>query len=116
MDKTSKKILNYMISLGGCEKSFLFSEDIRNMAVAFGTSTENLRANIRFLHENEYIDYQEDSRSHRAIAFSLSHKGLHWKYFRRQEIIRYLEDKWIDFLAMLMSLASIILSIIAIGN
>lgn len=86
------------------------------MAQTLGIKSEDLRANIRFLNDSGYIDYQKFHGSDKNASFSLSHKGLHWKYFRRQEIIRYLEDKWIDFLAMLMSLASFILSIIAIGS
>ena len=46
------------------------------------------------------------------ISASLDHKGLHWKEFRRAEIIKYLEEKWIDFLAMLLALAALLISLI----
>lgn len=114
MDKNSKMVLNYLIKNGGCEKAVFFSSDLDDMAEDLQVDSEDLRANVRFLHEIGYIDYQKFSGTDRNAAFALSHKGLHWKYFRRQEIIRYLEDKWIDLFAMLLSLISLILSVIAI--
>lgn len=115
MDKNSKLLLNYLIENGGCRKSVYFN-DFEDFSASLNMNEDDLLANIRFLHESGYLDYQKYANSDRNAAFSLSYKGLHWKYFRRQDIIRYLEDKWIDFFAMLMSLVSIVLSIIAISG
>lgn len=114
MDRPSKQLIKYLTSNGGCEKTYDFGEDLDNIAQYFHTHPDNLRANIRHLHKLEYIDYQKYSGSDRNASFALSHKGLHWKYFRRQEIIHYLQEKWIDFFAMIVSFASLIIAIIAL--
>lgn len=115
MDKTSKKIINYLIQHGGCEYAVDFNSGIDHMAKELNMSIENLRANIRYLHDDlGYIDYQKFVQSNRNAAFAISHKGLNWKYFRRKEIIKYLEEKWIDFFSLFISVLSFLVSIIAL--
>ncbi len=114
MDKTSKLILNTLIDKGGCEYAIYFGDEFDDLAVSLKISTENLRANVRYLHDLGYIDYQKYSNSNKNAAFALSHKGLHWKYFRKQEILKYLGERWIEFFALLASIFSLVISIIAI--
>lgn len=114
MDKISKKTLNYLIELGGCEHAIDFDSGLNHMAKNLNMNSEDLRANIRYLHDLGYIDYQKFVHSNRNAAFALSYKGLHWKYFRRKEMIKYLEEKWIDFFSLFISILSFIVSITAL--
>lgn len=114
MDKTSKKILNHLIASGGCDKFIRWGDEFDALAHTLNLNSEDLRANIRYLHECGYIDYQKFSNSNRNASFSLSHKGLHWKYFRRQSFLQYLSEKWIDFFAMLISFVSLVLAMISL--
>lgn len=86
-----------------------FDTDLSEIAESLHVNGETLRAAIRFLHEQGYVKYQT-SGGH-VIGFSLDHKGLHWREFRRQEIIKYLEEKWIDFAALLLSVIALICSL-----
>ncbi len=114
MDKSSKMILNYLISNGGCGKFIHWGDEFDSFSRSLGLKPEDLRANIRYLHECGYIDYQKFSSNGRNASFSLSHKGLHWKYFRRKEILQYISEKWIDFFAMLISFVSLAIAIISL--
>jgi hypothetical protein len=114
MDKTSKKVLNHLISNGGCDKYIYWGEDFDTLVQTLNLNSEDLRADIRYLHDCGYIDYQKFSNSDRNASFSLSHKGLHWKYFRRQAILQYILEKWIDFFAMLVSFISLAIAIISL--
>lgn len=113
MDKKSKSLIKYLISHGGCRYSVSFSEGIENVASEMNINTESLRATVRYLHDNGYIDYQKFAGTDRNAAFALSHKGENWKYFCRKEIIDYIADKWIDFFAALISVISLVISIIS---
>lgn len=125
MDKLSKRILRYMVKTGKTT-DFVWSFDqvliyqckssIYELSDRINIPTEDVRACIRYLNEIGYIEYQytRTSKEHRAVGFHLSHKGLHYKHFRKQEILAYIAEKWIDFLSMLLSLAAIIISIIAL--
>lgn len=114
MDKNSKEILNYLISQGGCENPTDFNDGLDELSSAMNIPTQTLLANIRFLHDSGYVDYQYYANTDRAAAFVLSHKGLHWKHFRKKEILDYIADKWIDFFAFIVSILSLILSIVAL--
>lgn len=125
MDKFSKKILNYMVRTGKTtEFVWSFSDiaiyqcksTIYEMSSNLHIPTENVRACIRHLSETGFVEYQTASngKESRNVGFHLSHKGLHYKYFRRQEIKAYIAEKWIDFFSLLISVAAIIISIIAL--
>lgn len=121
MDKTSKKIILKLQNCGkGTEYICAFDEAwsssmdcvIDDLAKELGYQTEDVRSAVRFLHEQGYLEYTT-SRG-RNIGFHLSHKGLNYQYFRKQEILRYIADKWIDFFAMLLSVAALVISIISL--
>lgn len=113
MDKHSKLVLKYPNQKGGCDYCVDFGEDIEKMAANLNVDVENLRANIRYLHDNGYIDYQNTSSGF-TYSFSLSHKGIYWRGFRNQERLKYIRDKWTDILATIISLIALIVSIIAL--
>ena len=116
MDKISAKMLNHLINSGGCKVIIDFQEGLDKLAADFNIDAENLRATIRYLHDLGYLEYMYYNGTSRAYGFYLSHKGLYWKKFRRSETINYLKDKWIDFFAVLLSFAALIVSIIALTN
>ncbi len=114
MDKHAKLLLKYLVSNGGCKNAIDFNEGLDHLASSLQVDSESLRATIRYLHSLGYIDYQKYSGSDRNAAFALSHRGENWKYFRRQDILNYLADKWIDFFASIISIGSLVVSIIAL--
>lgn len=73
MDKKSKSLIKYLISHGGCRYSVSFSEGIENVASEMNINTESLRATVRYLHDNGYIDYQKFAGTDKNAAFALSH-------------------------------------------
>lgn len=121
MDKSSKKILQALIAGGkGTQYTCAYSSNwigfcditINDLSKSISMPTEDLRAASRFLVENGYLEYQKIGD--RKAGFHLSYKGLNWKYYRRQEILRYIADKWVDFFAAVISLLSLVISIIAL--
>ncbi len=118
MDKLSKQILErliheekgpeYICSFGGS----LGDIDIKNFSDELKCSSETVKSAVRFLHERGYLEYQ--TLRNDPIGFHLSHMGLNYKYFRRQEILKYVADKWIDFFALLLSVAALVTSIISL--
>lgn len=119
MDKNSKKLLNHLIVAGGCKKIVDFQEGLDSLASDLNMDPEDLRALVRYLNNLGYLEYQYmrlSSGDKTARGFYLSHKGLNWKHFQREELIEYFKDKWIDFFAFLLSFAALIVSIIALTN
>lgn len=114
MDKISIKILEHLIASGGCKKVVNFQDELDTLALQFNMDSEDLRATIRYLNSIGYIEYMHYSNSERVYGFYLSHKGRNWRKFRREETIKYLKDKWIDFFAMLISFIALAVSVIAL--
>mgnify|MGYP000351463469 CR=1 FL=1 len=121
MDKTSKKIIQTLIAGGkGTEYICAYSSNwiglcdiaIDDLAQKLSMPTEDIRAASRFLVEKGYLEYQK--AGDRNAGFHLSHQGLHYKYFRRQKILKYIAEKWIDFFALLLSICALIVSVISI--
>ena len=116
LDKLCKKIVKYM---NGKEHpsdyQLNFMEDLDLMAESVQSDPESVRAAIRYLKENGYLEYCY-TKNGIALLFHLSHKGLHWKFFRRREVLNYIAEKWPDFIALVISLASLLISILAIAK
>ena len=117
LDKTSKNILKYMKSHAenSSEKYYNFGDDLEEMAKDLSSDGATIRASIRFLEEHGYIKYRHvhtHTGNSMVTHFFLDHKGLHWKEFRKQEVIKYFEDKWIDFFALLVATAALIVSVL----
>lgn len=120
MDKTSKKIIKFMVAQGcGSEFVCLFSDGIErektirlsDMADRLKMREKDLRAAYNYLTESGYVSHQ--MMSGQPVGVYLSHKGLNWKYFRRREILDYIAEKWPDFIAVAISLISLITSIVS---
>lgn len=124
MDKTSNALIKKMISGGkGTDYICAFDSawlscadtDIDSLALEIGARTEDVRAAVRFLTDAGYMEYQT-ANGNLKIGFHLSHKGLNWRYFRKREIMDYIADKWPEFIALIISLVSLVTSIAAIAK
>lgn len=114
MDRTSKKLLKYLSQESPSEKrEFDFTDDLAEIACAIHSDVETVRAAVRYLEAIGYLKFLSTPKGH-TTGFYLDHKGLHWKEFRRQEILHYIEDKWIDFFSLLAAVAALVISLIAL--
>lgn len=114
MDKTSKNIMKYLSSKGrGSEYICRYDEELESLSVSLHIPLEDLRASIRWMESNGILEYQRYGNG-KISGFHLSHIGANWRYFRKREIIKYLEEKWIDFFSLLTSISALIISIIAL--
>ena len=125
MDKTCKRILDHMISLGVTSKCSLsqgnsrigFDYSLGELAVDKHLDVRVARKAVDYLVSTGYADYINGGTARgteKSIAFQLTHKGIHWREFRRAEILDYIADKWLDVLSSLIAVASLIVSIIAL--
>lgn len=126
MDSVSRKILDKLISSGkGTNYICSFSgssigpssTNIVEFSESLNMDVEDLRAAVRYLEDAGYLEYQMMTTAKRGripAGFHLSHKGLNWRYFWRKEILDYIADKWVDFIAAAISFVSLIISIVAI--
>ena len=111
LDKSSKALLAFMNDLPA--KAIDLQHDFEYPSIIGDQDAFN--ALVRFLEADGYLESVMSSHGNR-LKVSLSHKGLHWKEFRRHEVIAYLEDKWIDFFALLASVAAIVMSAISLAS
>lgn len=116
MDRLSKQLLSYMNGNGKTpsEQFYDFDADLDRIAEKLGSDSETIRAAVRYLESEKYLKFAYANGSDIAMYFYLDHKGLHWKEFRREEILRYLSDKWIDCFSLLVSFAALLISIAAL--
>lgn len=121
MDRTSKKILKELIhSKKGTEYVCVFDPawesfgdiEIEAFAKLLKRRTEDVRAAVRFLEAQGFLEYQRGNG--RNVGFHLSHMGLNWRYFQRKQRLDYIADKWPDFIALIISILSLITSVIAL--
>ena len=115
-DKTSKQVIKYLFSKNlGSEYVCRFAKEFADLADSLHISLEDLRACVRWLESQGFVEYQRYG-SGKTSGFHLSHKGLHLRYFRRREVLNYIADKWADFLAAVISLVSLAISIAALSQ
>ena len=121
MDRTSKKILKKLIrAKKGTEYVCVFDSawesigdiSIENFSASIKRRTEDVRAAVRFLESSGFLEYQRGNG--RNVGFHLSHMGLNWKYFRRKQRLDYIADKWPDFIALMISILSLVTSVVAL--
>lgn len=124
MDKTSKLIIQELIKgnkgseyICSFDEGWLSEADISidQLSERLNMRTEDIRAAVRHLEETGLLEYSEISNGF-IWGFHLSHKGLNWKYYNRKAIFDYIADKFPDFIAVIISLISLITSIIALSK
>ena len=111
LDKLSKDILRYMTEKENCHKEYNFGTDIEEIAEALVSDEDAVRNAVRFLKDTGYIQYVGLINGN-FLWFKLGHKGLHWKEYRRMEILQYLKEKWAEILAALAALATVVLTVL----
>ena len=109
IDRKCKKLLNY---LKKCEKYTLNYFEAQEKLKNFGSMCE-INKMIHHLKDLGYVEILEIEPNIEA-GVALEYKGIHWKKFIFAEILRYISEKWIDFLSMVTSMAALILSLISL--
>lgn len=105
LDKLSKQILDYMAN----EKSkhntqfFDFDEDMDKIASALNSDSESIRAAIRYLKDNDFIEYVYSNPGHHALSFYLDHNGLHYKEFAHLENRERWKERLWGFISGILS-------------
>lgn len=108
MDRMMKSILVHMNGQENPESHmYNFHDDLEKIASKIEARPAEVRSCLRYLEKYEYIVFVRDQYG-KAQRFSLDHKGLHWEEYRREEALRYFGDHWIDFLAMIVAIISLI--------
>lgn len=114
LDRDARKMLKYISSEqnipGGC---IWFEPFYEKYGEYSKLSEQKIMACMRFLESQGYIKYSYTS-SGTKVGFELEHKGLHYKFFFWQEIRKYIAEKWIDFFALLISVAALVISLVAL--
>lgn len=107
LDRNSKKFMNYLKSQPNYEIEW--DSDVPDK---FG-DWDKLRILIRYLMSLGYIEstYYSNGTSR---GLQLTYMGVNWKKFKRQQLLKYLEEKWIDFFALLISFMALVISAISI--
>lgn len=110
LDKLSNKFLEFLDGLPDDTYSYIGDAEYPD---EFGND-EKLFAMIRYLEQLNYVEIIKSSSSNADVGVRLSHKGIKRAEFRRQELVKYLEEKWIDFFALLASFAALVISVVAL--
>lgn len=96
VDKISKQVLQYLLNCPDC--TFLV-----NKGFPVNIPTEELLSSIDFLEEEGYLTTSRVPNG-ALISATLTHKGKHPKEFNSIALKRYLLDKWVDILALIISI------------
>ncbi|WP_066454476.1 hypothetical protein [Anaerotruncus rubiinfantis] len=106
MDKTSKRVLRFLENQEN--KFWHFGNGIPD---EFEEQTFILA--IKFLESREYVEIERtDLGAPRVVR--LSHFGVNRKRYKIEDFLRYVRDKWIDFLALIIAISAFIQSCIAL--
>ena len=112
MQKICKKILDYMIKQGnGCAFEILYVKNLEELASSIKYPIADVGAASEYLCDIGYLS-PIIAVSGNHIGFRLSHRGLNYKHFRRNDIIKkcfqYISDKWIDIFALTLSIIALV--------
>lgn len=100
VDKISKQVLRYLLNCPDCTFSV-------NKGFPSNIPTEELLSSIDFLEKEGYLTTSRVP-SGALISATLTHKGKHPKEFNSIALKRYLLDKWVDILALVISIFAFI--------
>lgn len=92
MDKTAKKVLEYITGQGVEYFGTFVDTYLQEMASDIGIGKTELSAALVYLKEKNYIKFFQAYGEKKNNAFRLTHEGMHYKE------IRYLEarERWIE--------------------
>lgn len=100
VDKISKQVLRYLLNCPDCTFSV-------NKGFPSNMPTEELLSSIDFLEKEGYLTTSRVP-SGALISATLTHKGKHPKEFNSIALKHYLLDKWVDILALVISIFAFI--------
>ncbi len=100
VDKISKQVLQYLLNCPDCTFSV-------NKGFPSNIPTEELLSSIDFWEKEGYLTTSRVP-SGALISATLTHKGKHPKEFNSIALKRYLLDKWVDILALIISILAFI--------
>lgn len=100
VDKISKQVLQYLLNCPDCTFSV-------NKGFPANIPTEELLSSIDFLEEEGYLTTSRVPNG-ALISATLTHKEKHPKEFNSIDLKRYLLDKWVDILALIISILAFI--------
>lgn len=103
LDKTSKKVIEFLQSQ--YDAQFLYTDDL---PTGFMDESEFFAA-VRYLEKKELVEIIKNQNG-KHIGVCLSHEALHYKEFARADIVRYVLDNWIDFIALIASIIAVVVS------
>jgi len=66
------------------------------------------------LKKSGYLDALSVNQQKEITVVCLSYRGITFRQEARKEFLHYVSDKWIDFLALLSSIAALVISLIAL--
>ena len=96
VDKISKQVLRYLLNCPDCTFSV-------NKGFPSNMPTEELLSSSDFLEKEGYLTTSRVP-SGALISATLTHKGKHPKEFNSIALKHYLLDKWVDILALVISI------------
>ena len=100
VDKISKQVLRYLQNCPDCTFSV-------NKGFPSNMPTKELLSSIDFLEKEGYLTTSRVP-SGALISATLTHKGKHPKEFNSIALKHYLLDKWVDILALVISIFAFI--------
>lgn len=109
LDRQSIKFLHYLREQ---PDNTVSCSDGAPIPEGYGEQNEYF-AMMDYLESGGYVSVRRDKlNNHKSVK--LAHKGFHLKEFRRREFLNYIAEKWVDFIAMLMAVGSLVVSIVAL--
>ena len=100
VDKISKQVLQYLLNCPDCTFSV-------NKGFPSNIPAKELLSSIDFLEKEGYLTTVRVSNG-ALVSATLTHKGKHPKEFNSIALKRYLLDKWVDILALIISILAFI--------
>lgn len=96
MDKLSKAILKDLTSVAPDPAAAFYDweTDLEKLAARVGAPVETVRAAIRYLHEEHYVEYLYNQHG-RDCGFQLGHKGIHYTESNRETKRKVRKDYWL---------------------
>lgn len=103
MDKTSKKVLEYIASQGLEYYGAFVDTYLQAMALEIGTSKVELSAALVYLKNKNYIEFFQPYGGKANNAFRLTHEGIHYKELKQLESLERWKERLLGFVFGVLS-------------
>lgn len=114
LTKNCKSILDGILSLN--QNDWYKAYSVRDLVQITSLSVDEIISALESLEQTDMVQIQYLTiRSYRPTIdwIRLTERGIYYKDFEKEKRINYLKDKWIDFLALVVASAALIISIAA---